>query len=126
MKLVDYLRSLFKATSARPQEKPQKMELAEGNGNFPVSQDCWVSLQCSDPKPSPYSCYLWGESHLNHATASSSSMQQAGWTVQALGFYRKGQRVFYSANGFKNVSALIFPIVGGVISFICSEVSYAC
>lgn len=118
MSFKELISSLIAPISARPQAGIYQKITVTGDGenhNFTMPIDGWVSLvgQNNNVGSEMTSCFLWGDAGSEVPTASGSIIAQPGYTVQGLGFFRKGQPVFYNIVGFSICEARIFALVGG-------------
>lgn len=118
MSLKELIRSLIAPISARPQAGIYQKITLIGDGenhNFTMPIDGWVSLvgQNNNVGIEKTNCFLWGDAGSEAPTASGSILAKPGYTVQGLGFFRKGQTVFYNIVGFSTCEARIFALVGG-------------
>lgn len=118
MSLKELIRSLIAPISARPQAGIYQNLTLTGDGNnhsFVMPIDGWVSLvgENNNVGSEITSCFMWGDPGSEAPTASGSILAKPGYTVQGLGFFRKGQHVNYNIAGFSICKARIFSLVGG-------------
>lgn len=120
MSLKDLISSLIAPLSARPKSQfYQTITPVSGQtASYTMPVDGWVRLYGANPTGSDQVVQLWGGE--NQATLSTSTTVQAPatWSSSAIGFYRKGDLIFYSISGFSEMTLNIFALVGGGISSI--------
>ena len=109
--------TLIGVTSAKPKKGVYQKISVIGDGtnrSFTMPVDGWVSLTGQGSTGSNItSCFLWGNEGEEAPTASGTIEAKPGYTFQGLGFFRKGQAVFYNIVGFSLCEARIFSIIGG-------------
>lgn len=117
MSLKELIRSLIAPLSARPKSKfYQTITPVSGqSASYTMPVDGWVQLYGENPTGTSQTVQLWGGERL----ATSTTVQSpAAWSSSAIGFYRKGDLIFYSISGFSEMSLNIFALVGGgVLSY---------
>ena len=117
MSLKELISSLIAPLSARPKSQfYQTITPVSGqSASYTMPVDGWVRLYGENPTGSNQTVQLWGGE--NQATLSTSTTVQspATWSSSAIGFYRKGDLIFYSISGFSEMSLNIFALVGGVL-----------
>lgn len=115
MSLKDLISSLIEPLSARPKSQfYQTITPVSGQtASYTMPVDGWVRLYGANPTGSNQIVQLWGGE--NQATLSTSTSVQApaAWSSSAIGFYRKGDFIFYSISGFSEMTLNIFALVGG-------------
>lgn len=118
MSLKELISSLIAPLSARPKSQfYQTITPVSGqSASYTMPVDGWVQLYGENPTGSDQTMQLWGGE--NQATLSTSTTVQspATWSSSAIGFYRKGDLIFYSISGFSEMSLNIFALVGGGVS----------
>ena len=128
MSLIDSLRALQSTTAARPGNMSQTITpIGDGqNQGFVMPADGWVSIGGSDQNNEYGAAFIWGDAGKERPTSSVSSNNSFGYTAQAIGFFKKGERVNYNLHGFTNYYARIFPVIGGGLTrfFKRLEVAY--
>lgn len=134
MSLKELISSLIAPLSARPKSQfYQTITPVSGqSASYTMPVDGWVRLYGENPTGSDQTVQLWGRE--NQATLSTSTTVQspATWSSSAIGFYRKGDLIFYSISGFSEMKLNIFALVGGGLRDFCrklfsvfKEVQYA-
>lgn len=115
MSLKELISSLIAPLSARPKSQfYQTITPVSGEtASYTMPVDGWVRLYGANPEGSNQIVQLWGGE--NQATLSTSTTVQspATWSSSAIGFYRKGDLIFYSISGFSEMKLNIFALVGG-------------
>lgn len=113
MSLKELISSLIAPLSARPKSQfYQTITPVSGQTtSYTMPVDGWVQLYGENPTGSAQIVQLWG----GQATLSTSTTVQspATWSSSAIGFYRKGDSIFYSIGGFSEMTLNIFALVGG-------------
>lgn len=115
MSLKDLISSLIAPLSARPTRQYQTIEPTIGvNANFTMPYDGWVLLSGGSGSNGKNVCLqLWGDASREPLTTTTTMTIPGGWSNKAIGFFLKGEKVFYNIDGHNNMKICVYGLVGG-------------
>lgn len=113
--LKNLITALIAPLSARPKSQfYQTITPVSGQtASYTMPVDDWVHLYGANPTGSNQVVQLWGDEKRATLSTSTTVQAPATWSSSAIGFYRKGDLIFYSISGFSEMTLNIFALVGG-------------
>ena len=128
-KLLNYIKALLSPMAARPGSIHSTLQAVvnpEVTQNFVMPIDGWVSLEGEDPSDDYWgSCNMWvgGPKRLGTATSFNTNVN---WAQRTIGFFNKGDTVYYGIQGTQNNTITIYNLIGGGIKSILQSGGELC
>ena len=114
--LYDYIKALLSPIAARPGSIHSTLQAVVNptvTQTFVMPIDGWVSLEGEGPDNSVWgSCNMWVSGTKKLGTAMSFNTN-VNWAQRTIGFFNKGDTVYYGIQGTKNNTITIYKLIGG-------------